>query len=40
MALVKIRGKDKIAFKMAKSSEGHWRIIAFNLKELTALGGK
>jgi hypothetical protein len=40
MALVKIRGKDKIAFKMAKSSEGHWRIIAFNLKELMALGGK
>jgi hypothetical protein len=39
-ALVKIRGKDKVAFKMAKSSEGYWRIIALNLKELTALGGK
>jgi hypothetical protein len=36
MALVKIRGKDKTVFKMVKSSEGHWRIIAFNLKELTA----
>ena len=40
VALVKIRGKDKTAFKMAKSSEGHWRIIAFNLRELTAYGGK
>jgi hypothetical protein len=40
VALVKIWGKDKVAFRMAKSSEGHWRIIAFNLKELTALGGK
>jgi hypothetical protein len=39
-ALVKIRGKDKVAFKMVKSSEGHWRIIAFNLKELMTLGGK
>jgi hypothetical protein len=34
MALVKIRGKDKVAFKMAKLPEGHWRIIAFNLEEL------
>jgi hypothetical protein len=40
IALVKIWGKDKVAFKMAKSSEGHWKIIAFNLKELTAPGGK
>jgi hypothetical protein len=40
MALVKIRGRDKVAFKMAKSPEGHWRIIAFNLEELTARGGK
>ena len=40
MALVKIRGRDKVAFKMAKSSEGHWRIIAFNLEELTAHSGK
>jgi hypothetical protein len=40
VALVKIRGKDKMAFKMTKSSEGHWRIIAFNLRELTALGGR
>jgi hypothetical protein len=40
MALVKIRGKDKTVFKMVKSSEGHWRIIAFNLKELTAPHGK
>ncbi len=39
-ALVKIRGKDNTAFKMARSSEGHWRIIAFNLKELTALNSK
>lgn len=40
IALVKIWGKDKVAFKMVKSSEGHWKIIAFNLKELTAPGGK
>jgi hypothetical protein len=40
MALVKIRGRDKVAFKMAKSSEGHWMIISFNLEELTAHGGK
>jgi hypothetical protein len=40
MALVKIRGRDKVAFKMAKSPEDHWRIIAFNLEELTAHGGK
>ena len=40
VAFVKIWGKDKVAFKMAKSSEGHWRIIAFNLKELMALDGK
>jgi hypothetical protein len=39
-ALVKMWGKDKTAFKMAKSSEGHWRIIAFNLKELKVLGEK
>jgi hypothetical protein len=39
-ALVRIRGRDKVAFKMAKSPEGHWRIIAFNLDELTAHGGK
>ena len=40
IALVKIWGKDKTAFKMVKSPEGYWRIIAFNLKELTAPGGK
>jgi hypothetical protein len=40
VALVKIRGKDKIAFEMAKSSEGHWRIIALNLKELSIPGNK
>jgi hypothetical protein len=40
MALVKIRGRDKVAFKMAKSSENQWRIIAFNLEELTAHSGK
>ena len=40
MALVKIRGKDKVAFKMAKSSGGHWKIVSFNLKELMAPGGK
>jgi hypothetical protein len=40
MALVKIWGRDKVAFKMAKSPEGHWRIIAFNLEELTAHSGK
>jgi hypothetical protein len=39
-ALVKIRGRDKVAFKMAKPPEGHWRIIALNLKELVALGSK
>jgi hypothetical protein len=39
-ALVKIRGRDKVAFKMEKSPEGHWRIIAFNLDELTAHSGK
>jgi len=39
-ALVKIRGRDKVAFKMEKSSESHWRIIAFNLDELTARSGK
>ena len=39
-ALVKIRGRDKVVFKMAKSPEGHWRIIALNLKELVALGSK
>jgi hypothetical protein len=39
-ALVKIRGKDKVAFKMAKSSEGYWKIVSFNLKELMAPGGK
>jgi hypothetical protein len=38
-ALVKIRGKDTVAFKMAKSSGGRWRIVAFNLKELKVLGG-
>lgn len=40
LALVKIRGKDKVAFQMAKSSEGPWKIVAFNLKELTATGRK
>ena len=40
IALVKIRGKDKVAFKMAKSSEGRWRIVSFNLKELMTPGGK
>jgi hypothetical protein len=40
VALVKIRGKDKTAFKMAKASEDRWRIIAFNLRELRALGGR
>lgn len=40
VALVKTWGKDKMAFKMTKSSEGHWRIVAFNLRELTALGGR
>lgn len=39
-AMVKIRGKDKVAFTMAKSAEGHWRITAFNLKELMASGSK
>jgi hypothetical protein len=37
-ALVKIRGKDQTAFKMTKSSEGHWKIFAFNLRELSAFG--
>jgi hypothetical protein len=40
LALVKIRGKDKVAFKMAKSPEGPWKIVAFNLKELMAPGKK
>ncbi len=40
LALVKIRGKDKVAFKMAKSPEGPWKIVAFNLKELMAPGRK
>jgi len=35
-ALVNIRGKDAVAFKMTRAPEGHWRITAFNLKELTA----
>jgi hypothetical protein len=39
-AMVKIRGKDKVAFMMAKSAEGHWRITAFNLKELMMSGNK
>jgi hypothetical protein len=34
VAMVKVRGKDKVAFTMARAPEGHWRIIAFNLKEL------
>ena len=37
-ALVKIRGKDKVAFKMARSQEGSWKIIAFNMKELVIPG--
>lgn len=40
VALVKIRGKNETAFEMAKSSEGHWRIIALYLRELTAYGNK
>lgn len=40
IALVKIWGKDKVAFKMAKLSEGQWRIIAFNLKDLMAPSGR
>jgi hypothetical protein len=40
IALVKIRGKDKVAFKMTRSPEGYWKIISFNLKELTARGSK
>jgi hypothetical protein len=40
MALVRIRGKDKTAFKMVKAPGGHWRIIALNLDELTARSGK
>lgn len=40
LALVKIRGKDKVAFKMAKSPEGNWKIVAFNLKELMGPGRK
>jgi hypothetical protein len=40
IALVKIRGKDKVAFKMAKSPEGRWRIVAFNVNELIVPGGK
>ena len=39
-ALVKIRGKDKVAFKMAKSPEGPWKIVSFNLRELMAAGRK
>ena len=39
-ALVKIRGKDKVIFKMAKSPEGQWKIIGLNLEELVALGSK
>ncbi len=39
-ALVKIRGKDKVAFRMAKSSEGYWKIVALNLKELGVDNGK
>jgi len=35
-ALVNIRGKNTVAFKMTRAPEGHWRITAFNLKELTA----
>lgn len=38
LALVKIRGKDKVAFKMAKSPEGPWKIVAFNMKELMGPG--
>ncbi|MBA4391098.1 MAG: hypothetical protein C0399_09185 [Syntrophus sp. (in: bacteria)] len=40
LALVKIRGKDTVAFTMAKSPEGRWKIVAFNLKELIAPGRK
>lgn len=34
MAMVKVMGQDTIAFAMKKSSEGYWRIVSLNLKEL------
>jgi hypothetical protein len=40
LALVKIRGKDKVAFTMAKSSEGPWKIVSINLRELMGPGRK
>jgi hypothetical protein len=40
VALVKIWGKNKVAFKMAKSPEGQWKIISLNLKELAVQGSK
>ncbi len=40
VALIRIRGRDNVAFKMAKSPKGHWRIIALDLKEIMALSNK
>jgi len=40
IALIRIRGRDNIVFKMAKTQESHWRIIALDLKEIMAFSSK
>ncbi len=39
IALVRIHGKDTIAFRMAKSQEGHWKIVAININNLAGMPG-
>jgi len=38
-AAVKVRGSDTVAFRMAKSPQGNWKVIAVNIDMLQALTG-